>query len=93
VAFTWSAAFLALVASVPWLRRVLATRAGVLGIAAVYGPLIWIVMSAGVIPLLTGQPVAITYRWWIQLAGHVVFVGLPIVGSIAWDERRHRNEG
>lgn len=93
VAFTWSAVFLAQVASSPWLRRVLATRAGVLAVAAVYGPVIWIVMSAAVIPLLTGQPVAITYRWWIQLAGHVVFVGLPIVGSIAWDERRHRNAG
>jgi glucan phosphoethanolaminetransferase (alkaline phosphatase superfamily) len=93
VAFTWSAVFLALVAGLPWLRRVLASWTGVLAVAAVYGPMIWIVMSAGVIPLLTGQPVAITYRWWIQLAGHIVFVGLPIVASIGWDERRHRNEG
>jgi hypothetical protein len=55
----------------------------VLKAAVVYGPLIWIVMSAVVIPLLTGRPLAtITGRWWIQLAGHVVFVGVPIVWSI-----------
>lgn len=88
VAFTWSAVFLALVAGLPWLRRLLATSPGVLALAAVYGPVIWIVMSAAVIPLLTGRPLDVTYRWWIQLAGHVLFVGLPIVGSIARDERR-----
>lgn len=88
VAFTWSAVFLALVASLPWLRRVLETRTGVLAVAAVYGPLIWVVMSVLVIPFLTGRPVSIGPRWWIQLAGHVVFVGLPIVGSIARDEKR-----
>ena len=88
VAFAWSAVFLALVVGGPWLRRVLTTRTGVLAVAAVYGPAIWVVMSAGVIPLLTSRPVSITPRWWIQLLGHVVFVGLPIVGSIAWDDRR-----
>jgi len=88
VAFAWSAVFVAQVASSPWLRRLLATWTGVLGVAAVYGPVVWVVMSAGVIPLLTGAPLSITPRWWIQLLGHVVFVGLPIVGSVAWDERR-----
>jgi hypothetical protein len=88
VAFTWSAVFLAQVASWAWLRRALATWKGVLAVAAVYGPVIWIVMSAAVIPLLTGRPLDVTFRWWIQLAGHVTFVGLPIVGSIAWNERR-----
>jgi hypothetical protein len=90
VAFTWSAVLLAQVASSPWLRRGLATRMGVLAVAAVYGPVIWIVMSAGAIPVLTGQPVTITFRWWVQLVGHVVFVGLPIVGSIARDEGRRK---
>lgn len=82
-AFTWSAVFLLLVASSPWLRRVLAMRYGVAAVAASYGPAVWIVMSAGVIPLLTDQPVAITYRWWVQALGHIPFVGLPIVWSIA----------
>jgi hypothetical protein len=83
VAFAWSAVFLVLVTRSGWLRGVLDSPHGVLKVAAVYGPMIWIVMSAVVIPLLTGRPLAaITGRWWIQLAGHVVFVGVPIVWSI-----------
>ena len=82
VAFAWSALFLLLVLRSPWLRGVLDSPYGFFTIAAVYGPLIWIVMSLVVIPHFTHQPAAITYRWWIQLAGHIVFVGLPIVWSI-----------
>lgn len=40
-------------------------------------------MSAIVIPALTHNAVAITGRWWIQLVGHIAFVGMPIVWSIA----------
>jgi hypothetical protein len=79
VAFTWSAVFLAL--STAWLRlrQFIATPAGILGVAAVYGPAIWCVMSLVVIPLATGRPPAITTRWWIQLVAHIPFVALPIV--------------
>jgi hypothetical protein len=91
VAFAWSALFLILVTRSAWLRRVLDSPHGVLKVAAVYGPMIWIVMSVVVIPLLTGRPVTITGRWWIQLAGHVVFVGVPIVWSI-WRGARPRTE-
>lgn len=83
VAFTWSAIFLLLFTRSAWLRRVLDSPAGLLAVAAVYGPLIWIVMSAIVIPTLSGTPFKITGRWVIQAAGHMVFVGLPIVWSIA----------
>lgn len=86
VAFAWSAVFLALVAALPWLRRTLASWPGVLAVAAVYGPAIWVVMSLLVIPFLTGRPPTVTYRWWIQLAGHAAFVGLPIVATIARGE-------
>jgi hypothetical protein len=48
-------------------------------VAVVYGPLVWMCMSLLVIPQLTGRSPTITYRWYIQLAGHAVFVGLPIV--------------
>jgi hypothetical protein len=82
VAFAWSAVFLVLIRRSAWLNEVLESPFGVLKIAAVYGPMIWIVMSAVVIPLLTGKPLVVTGRWWIQLAGHIVFVGLPIVWGI-----------
>jgi hypothetical protein len=84
VAFAWSAVFLLLVARSPYVRRVLDSRYGPLKIGAVYGPFVWIVMSAVVIPLLTQKPLVVTGRWWIQLAGHMVFVGLPI----AWGARQ-----
>ena len=83
VAFAWSALLLLLVVRSSWLRRVLASPFGVVKVAAIYGPGIWIVMSRVVIPLFTHRPVPITGRWWIQLAGHVVFVGLPMTWAIA----------
>jgi hypothetical protein len=82
VAFGWSAVFLLLATRSASVRRVLDSRYGPLKIAVVYGPLVWIAMSALVIPLLTGRPLMITSRWWIQLLGHVVFVGLPIAWGV-----------
>jgi hypothetical protein len=87
VAFGWSAVFLLLVLSSSWLRDILAEPSGVVAVAAVYGPLIWLVMSLAVIPLLTHRPPAINFRWWVQLVGHVPFVALPIVAMIARDLR------
>lgn len=87
VAFAWSALFLALYMASAGIRRLVRTRGGMLAAAAVYGPLIWVVMSLAVIPLLTGRPPSITWRWWLQLAGHIPFVGLPIVWGIGGDVR------
>lgn len=83
VALAWSTVFLALVSALPALRRLLASPAGVLAVAVVYGPFIWVVMSTLVIPTLTGRPPRFGGRWWIQLAGHVVFVALPMVTVVA----------
>jgi uncharacterized membrane protein YagU involved in acid resistance len=55
----------------------------VLAAAAVYGPIVWMVMSLVVIPLLVHRPPSITPRWWIQLAGHIPFVALPMIWQIA----------
>lgn len=83
VAFGWSAVFLLLATSWPWLRRLLTAPYGVVRVAALYGPFIWLVMSLAVIPLLLHRPPTINIRWWVQLIGHIPFVGLPIVASIA----------
>jgi hypothetical protein len=82
VAFTWSAVFLVLVRRASWLRQLVGSRYGVLKVAAVYGPLVWAVMSLVVIPLLVRRPPAINFRWWVQLVGHFPFVGLPIVAGV-----------
>jgi uncharacterized membrane protein YagU involved in acid resistance len=83
VAFTWSAVFLFFVMRSSWVRRAVSSPSGVVGVAALYGPFIWLVMSLVVIPVLLHRPPRITSRWWIQLVGHIPFVGLPIVASIA----------
>ena len=83
VAFAWSAVFLALYLSSSWLREVVASPYGVLAVAAVYGPIIWMVMSLAIIPLFTPRPPAINIRWWVQFFGHIPFVSLPIVAMIA----------
>jgi hypothetical protein len=83
VAFGWSAVFLFLVMRSAWIRGVLASRYGVLRVASIYGPFIWIVMSLAVIPALLHRPPAVNIRWWVQFVGHFPFVGLPIVAPIA----------
>ncbi len=88
VAFGWSAVFLFLVARSSGIRRALVSRRGVFKIAALYGPFIWLVMSLAVIPLLLHRPPTINLPWWVQLIGHIPFVGLPIVASIGTDVRR-----
>jgi hypothetical protein len=81
VAFTWSAVFLLVVVRWPWIRRLLDSAYGVAKVAALYGPLVWMVMSLAVIPLLVHRPPTIGLRWWVQFFGHIPFVGLPIVAA------------
>jgi hypothetical protein len=78
VAFTWSAVFVFALLRMGWVRRLLASRHGVLKVAALYGPLIWLVMSLAVIPAFAGRPPRISYRWLVQLLGHIPFVAVPI---------------
>lgn len=86
VAFFWSAVFLFGAMRMEVVRRLLASRLGILKVAALYGPLVWLVMSVLVIPLFTGRPPTFTIRWWAQCVGHVPFVALPIT----WTARRAR---
>lgn len=90
VAFTWSAIFLIAYEQMPWLRRLTNSPMGIAKVSVVYGPLIWVVMSMGVIATLTGRAPAITMRWWIQFLGHAFFVAMPMVAMIADRQRNHR---
>ena len=87
VALAWSAVFVFGAMRVERIRRLIASRAGALGVASVYGPLVWMAMSLVVIPALVRRPPSITVRWWVQFFGHIPFVGAPIVLSA-----RHRPE-
>jgi hypothetical protein len=81
VAYVWSAVFVFGLLRSRRLRRVLAGGLGVLKVAALYGPAVWLAMSLVVIPAFTGRPAVIGFRWWVQLVGHAPFVGLPIVAA------------
>jgi hypothetical protein len=82
VALLWSTVFLLLVLALPALRRVVASWGGIVAVAAVYGPLVWIVMSFVIIPRLTGHPPTIGARWWGNFFSHIPAVALPIVATI-----------
>jgi hypothetical protein len=83
VALAWSLLFWLVGQRSAGLRRATASATGVVKTAAWYGPLVWLVMSLIVIPLVARRSPSITIRWLVQLIGHVPFVGIPIVYSIA----------
>ncbi|HUJ28832.1 MAG TPA: hypothetical protein VLW85_22580 [Myxococcales bacterium] len=77
VAFAWSAVLLLLLRQWPRLRQLHPAALG-----AAFGPLVWIAMSLAIIPIVTRQLPALSWRWWVQLAGHAVFVGQPMAWSL-----------
>lgn len=79
VAFVWSALFVIAARSWPALRETIRTPMGAHAVAAVYGPIIWLVMSLVVIPLATGRPPRLGLRWWVQIVAHLPFVTAPLV--------------
>jgi hypothetical protein len=91
VAFGWSAVFMFLVLRIRCVQHILRSRNGVFKVAALYGPFIWLVMSLAVIPLFTHFWPPIGIRWWVQFFGHIPFVGLPIVGVAAAEQKKPRN--
>jgi len=91
VALAWSVVFLLLYENSGRIRSAVASRHGVLKVASVYGPLIWLVMSLLVIPLLVHRPPTLNFRWLVQLLGHIPFVAVPIVWSIGRDRSPQRS--
>jgi hypothetical protein len=71
--------FVFLVLRSSWVRKVLASPYGVLKVASLYGPLIWMAMSFVVIQSFTHRPPTINFRWWVQFFAHIPFVAVPIV--------------
>ena len=81
VAFFWAAVFVFVVLRWAWVRRRVGSVRGIVEVAAVYGPFIWLVMSSAVIPIFTQRPPRLNERFWIQLIGHIPFVAIPIVAA------------
>ncbi|MHB1094663.1 MAG: hypothetical protein ACYC3F_00635 [Gemmatimonadaceae bacterium] len=84
VALWWSFVFLVAHSQSAALRQLVSRDGGMALVAVLYGPFVWCVMSLVLVPAMTHNPPLLTARWVIQLVGHMVFVGLPIV----WMGRR-----
>lgn len=82
VAFTWSALLLLAVPRSHRLRAIIDSPYGVLKVAAVLGPMIWLVMSLLVIPTMTHRLPAFSAAYFEMLIGHIFFVGVPMVYGI-----------
>jgi hypothetical protein len=82
VAFMWTTVFLILLTIIPSIDRIAHARFGLITLAAIYGPLVWMAMSFLVIPSMTHRPPTINYRWWVQFFGHIPAVALPIVATL-----------
>lgn len=87
VALAWTIVFLLLYENSRRVRDTAHSHLGVLKVASVYGPCIWLVMSIVVIPLLAHRPPRFNFRWVVQLLGHIPFVAIPIVWGISRDGR------
>lgn len=90
VALLWSTVFLTVATVWSPLARLIRTPGGVAAAAIVYGPVVWSCMSFVLVPMFTHRPPTITSRWWIQVAGHIPFVALPIVAMTARTAQPHR---
>jgi hypothetical protein len=81
VAFGWSAVFQLVLLRSRRIRDLSSSPYGVVKVASLYGPFVWLVMSLLVIPVFAHQAPKIGFRWWVQLIGHIPFVGVPIVAN------------
>ena len=79
VALAWTTVFFLILMFVPAIRGIVSSPLGVIAVASVYGPMIWLVMSMVLIPQFTHRPPVVNFRWWVQFFGHIPFVALPIV--------------
>ncbi len=75
----WTLVWVTAESNIKPLQKWTSSTAGMLLVAVIYGPIIWICMSGLVIPTMTGRALTVTGRWFIQLAGHAVFVGPPVL--------------
>ena len=85
IALVWSVIYTAAYGALPALRRFTRTTAGLLAASVVAGVTVWLVMNSIVLPLSRTRPYSMnSVLFWVLLAGHIPFVGLPLV----WGVRR-----
>ena len=79
VAFTWSALLFLSMQRSHKLRAAVDSPYGVLKVASLLGPMIWLTMSLVVIPTMTHRMPAFTPAYFGQMLGHILFVAVPML--------------
>ena len=65
------------------LRELTASTLGLAATATGLGVFVWLAMNRVIVPLSFARTTpAFTQIWWVLLAGHPVFVGLPIAAIV-----------
>jgi hypothetical protein len=84
IAFAWTLAFALLYRNLPALRERTRTVVGLLVCAVAVGVVVWLTMNSFVLRFSKAHHYALSepYFWWL-LAGHIPFVGFPIVWGIS----------
>lgn len=84
IALVWSVAFALAYRASPGLSRRAKSRWGLFGIAALAGVLVWLAMDWVVLRFSKAHYYSLTEGYfWVLLAGHVPFVGLPLVWGVS----------
>ena len=86
VAFAWTTVFFLLLIMAPAIGRFARARFGLITLATIYGPIIWLVMSFHLIPSMTHKPPTVNFHWWVQFFGHIPFVALPIIATLTRED-------
>jgi hypothetical protein len=85
IALIWSVIYTVAYRALPALLRFTRTTAGLFAASVMAGVTVWLVMNGIVLPLSRTRPYSMgSGLFWMLLAGHIAFVGLPLV----WGVRR-----
>jgi hypothetical protein len=79
VALIWASLFVFAVKNSWWLRDALDTWPNRILVAVVYGVSIWLIMTWIVIPAFLHRPPTLSLKYWVQMAGHPLFVVGPMI--------------
>ena len=84
IAFAWTVAFVLAYRAIPRLRRLASSAPGLLALGAVVGCIVWLTMDWGVLRFSKAHYYTLSEPYfWKLLAGHIPFVGLPLVWGVS----------
>jgi len=79
IAYAWTIGFYLAVRGIPALRRMMRTTTGVVIVGLAMGTVVHLGMQMVVLPLSRARPMSFgTWLYWLDLALHMVMVGLPM---------------